>query len=81
MNPKALVPVLTHGDLLLTESLAIVNYLDNFSKQHKLLPQDPKLRARVDEMVFFFWTDVYRSEIDFSHLHFCKANYFLLKNV
>ena len=49
-----------HGDFVLTESLAIVNYIHAISKKDKLLPTDPKARARVDELTFYLWTDVYR---------------------
>jgi maleylacetoacetate isomerase/maleylpyruvate isomerase len=42
-----LVPLLKDGDHLLTQSLAIVEYLDETHPQPPLLPKDPVGRARV----------------------------------
>jgi len=47
LNPQALVPVLEDGGLVLTQSLAIIEYLDEVHPQVPLLPQDPAGRARV----------------------------------
>jgi maleylacetoacetate isomerase len=46
-NPQALVPVLEDGSLLLTQSLAICEYLDEVYPSPPLLPTAPGERARV----------------------------------
>lgn len=47
MNPQALIPVLQDGDRTLTQSLAIIEYLDEVHPRPPLLPRDPAERARV----------------------------------
>lgn len=47
VNPAHLVPVLEDGGLLLTQSLAIMEFLDDTHPAHALLPQDPAGKARV----------------------------------
>lgn len=47
VNPQALVPVLQDGGRLLTQSLAIIEYLDEVHPQPSLLPKDAPGRARV----------------------------------
>ena len=47
LNPQALVPVLQDDGRLLTQSLAIIEYLEEVHPQPPLLPQDPPGRARV----------------------------------
>lgn len=48
LNPQQLVPVLEHGELVLTQSLAILEYLDEaFADTPALLPADAAGRARV----------------------------------
>jgi len=47
LNPQALVPVLEDGGRVLTQSLAIIEYLDETHPQVPLLPKDPAARARV----------------------------------
>jgi len=46
-NPQALVPILEDGSLLLTQSLAICEYLDEIHPNPPLLPKTPGERARV----------------------------------
>lgn len=46
LNPQALVPVLEQGDFRLTQSLAIIEWLDETQPGPKLLPEDPDLRAQ-----------------------------------
>ncbi|MBO9454277.1 maleylacetoacetate isomerase [Paracoccus sp. R12_1] len=46
-NPQGLVPVLQIDGLLLTQSLAIVEYLDETRPEPPLLPADPATRAHV----------------------------------
>jgi maleylpyruvate isomerase len=47
LNPQALVPALEDGGQLLTQSLAIIEYLEETRPQPPLLPQDARSRARV----------------------------------
>lgn len=46
LNPQGLVPVLIDGERTLTQSLAIIEYLDETHPQPPLLPADPSGRAR-----------------------------------
>ncbi len=46
-NPQGLVPVLAIDGLVLTQSLAIIEYLEETRPQVALLPSDPEGRARV----------------------------------
>lgn len=47
MAPARLVPLLKDGDQLLTQSLAIIEYLDETHPQPPLLPGEPAARARI----------------------------------
>lgn len=47
LNPQGLVPSLVHGPLVLTQSLAIIEYLDERFPSPPLLPATPAERARV----------------------------------
>lgn len=47
LNPQGLVPVLLIDGLVLTQSLAIIEYLDETRPGPALLPPDPEGRARV----------------------------------
>jgi maleylpyruvate isomerase len=47
LSPQALVPVLHDGEQQLTQSLAIMEYLDETHPQIPLLPSNPIERARV----------------------------------
>ncbi len=62
MNPRHCIPTLKHGDFTLHESKAIANYIiglvDNEAAR-KLYPEDPVVRARVDERSFFHETSFY----------------------
>lgn len=47
LNPQRLVPALDDDDLFLTQSLAILEYLEEVRPKPPLLPEDPPGRARV----------------------------------
>jgi maleylpyruvate isomerase len=47
INPQGFVPALAIDDAVLTQSLAICEYLDEVHPEPPLLPADPVLRARV----------------------------------
>jgi maleylacetoacetate isomerase len=46
LNPQGLVPMLIDGNRVLTQSLAILEYLDDVFTTPPLLPPAPELRAR-----------------------------------
>jgi maleylpyruvate isomerase len=47
INPQGLVPTLDDGGAILTQSLAIIEWLDETHPEPALLPQDPLRRAKV----------------------------------
>ena len=47
ISPARLVPVLKDGDKLLTQSMAIIEYLDELHPEPSLLPGDAFARARI----------------------------------
>lgn len=52
------VPALQHGDLWLTESSAIVEYLEEQFPEPRVLPADPNARARARQWMSFVRTDL-----------------------
>jgi maleylacetoacetate isomerase len=58
-NPQGLVPALQDGDFLLTQSLAIIEYLDETRRDPPLLPADPQSRATVRAMALAIACDVH----------------------
>lgn len=51
INPLMGIPTLEDGDLVLSESQAILRYLANRERRDDLYPADPPARARVDMML------------------------------
>jgi glutathione S-transferase len=51
VNPLLGIPTLQDGDLILSESNAILRYLANRERRDDLYPADPAARARVDMML------------------------------
>ncbi|MFL6051079.1 MAG: glutathione S-transferase family protein [Gaiellales bacterium] len=51
INPLMGIPTLQDGDLVLSESHAILRYLANRERRDDLYPADPPARARVDMML------------------------------
>ncbi|HZY17158.1 MAG TPA: glutathione S-transferase family protein [Ramlibacter sp.] len=49
VNPRGQVPVLVDGDVVITQIVAIVGYLDARFPEQGFLPQDPLARAKVME--------------------------------
>ena len=47
INPQSRVPTLVHDGQRFTQSLAIIEYLDETFPDHRLIPRDPVDRARV----------------------------------
>ncbi|NCO50705.1 MAG: glutathione S-transferase family protein [Deltaproteobacteria bacterium] len=59
LNPAAKLPVLTDGDLVLTESAAICSYIATEAPAAGLIPlQDPAQRALYDQWCFFVLTEL-----------------------
>jgi maleylacetoacetate isomerase len=50
INPQGLVPALDLDGTVLTQSLAIIEYLDNRYPEPRLIPADPVDRARVQSL-------------------------------
>ena len=61
----ARVPALQHGDLWLTESSAIVEYLEDQFAGPRLLPADPRARAKARQWMSFVRSDLFglRTEV------------------
>jgi len=50
LSPAGIVPVLVDGDVTLTQSLAIIDYLDQRHPMPRLVPDDARTRAHVLEI-------------------------------
>lgn len=58
-TPFNRVPVLVHGDFKLTETVAILRYLDCLSARPSMIPTDPKAAARMAQVMGIVDADVY----------------------
>ena len=59
LNPQQLLPVLEDGGAVLTQSLAIIEYLDETQTGQKLLPADAPGRARVRQLAMVCACDIH----------------------
>jgi maleylacetoacetate isomerase len=59
LNPQALIPVLVDGERILTQSLAIIEYLDERYPEPPLLPSLPEGRARVRALAQVIACDIH----------------------
>ena len=57
LNPQGKVPSLQHDDFVLTESAAILNYIDAISGNN-FIPSGAKARAQYDELAFFVLSEL-----------------------
>jgi len=51
IHPFGKIPVMRHGDVELCESKAIASYIDRVFDGPKVIPEDPKLGAQVEQWV------------------------------
>lgn len=58
-NPQHLVPAIETAAGILTQSLAIIEYLDDIHPQRRLLPEDPWQRAQQRSMALVIACDVH----------------------
>lgn len=60
LNPRHKIPVMTHGDLVLTESAAIMNYMTEVFPvpEYFLVPDDAAGRAKMFEWCFFTMSEL-----------------------
>jgi maleylpyruvate isomerase len=58
LNPQALLPTLEHDGRVLTQSLAIIEYLEEVWPQPPVLPGDAELRAKVRAFALAIACDV-----------------------
>lgn len=58
-NPQQLVPTLQHGEAVLTQSLAIIEYLDETWPAVPLLPQDALSRSRARALAQLVACDIH----------------------
>lgn len=59
LNAQGLVPTLVNGDMKMTQSLAIIEYLEETIPDPALLPSDPAERARVRSLAQIIASDVH----------------------
>jgi len=59
VNPQALLPTLEDGGRLLTQSLAILEYLEETKPSPPLLPKDPFERARVRSLALLVACEIH----------------------
>lgn len=59
LNPQGLVPTLEHNGQVITQSLAIIAYLDDLEPEPPLLPSDPLERARVHAFALSIACDIH----------------------
>ena len=59
LNPQKLIPALDTGNGVITQSLAIIEWLDQQYPQSPLLPADPLQRAQVRAMAAALVTDTH----------------------
>ncbi len=58
LNPQGLAPVLVDDGVVITQSLAIIEYLDERIRVRPLLPEEPLARARVRSLAQLFASDM-----------------------
>ncbi len=59
LNPQGLVPMLEIDGVRITQSLAIIDWLDSHQPQPRLIPSDPLARAREMEKALVIAADIH----------------------
>ena len=59
LNPQGLVPALVQGDLVLTQSPAIIEWLEERYPSPPLLPENPEQRARIRALAALVSCDIH----------------------
>jgi maleylpyruvate isomerase len=59
INPQSLVPTLTDGDKIMTQSLAIIEYLEDIHPSPALLPKDPYVKSLVRSFALAIAADIH----------------------
>jgi maleylacetoacetate isomerase len=59
VNPQGLIPALAHDGHLITQSMAIIEYLDEIAPTPPILPRDAYGRARVREIAYVVGCDIH----------------------
>jgi len=59
MNPQGLVPTLIENNHILTQSLAIIEYLDEINPEPALFPKAPLARAQVKQLALIIACDMH----------------------
>tara|TARA_B100000575_G_scaffold277665_1_gene264189 strand:- start:62 stop:718 length:657 start_codon:yes stop_codon:yes gene_type:complete len=77
MNPKGKIPILKHNNLIITESLAAINYIaNNFKKgENFYFPTDKAKKAKIDEWNVFCAMELDCLGIYILRKHGRKKNY------
>lgn len=58
LNPQGLVPVYSDGSIHLSQSLAIIEYLEECHPEPSLLPETPRQRARARQIANLIASDI-----------------------
>ena len=59
INSQGKAPTLVNGDLILTESAAMVNYIASLAADKRLMPDEsPELKAQYDQFCYFILADL-----------------------
>ena len=59
INPQELIPALVHDGHLITQSMAIIEYLDEIVPEPPILPRDPYGRARAREIAYVVGCEIH----------------------
>lgn len=59
LHPRGTIPALVDGDIVLSQSIAILLYLEEKYPERPLLPEDFQARARVREIALTLATDIH----------------------
>src|SRR5205807_9256087 len=71
INPFGRIPVMRHGDFTLCESRAIIGYADRVFSGPKLLPDDPKRAAVIEQ-----WSSLVANGVFPAVFPYFRENYF-----